>query len=140
MKHAFLLFAAVWLAFTAVDAALGHQAAQALGFGAITLMSGLISLTFLWLWSERATPLALGMSFSWAGTASLMGWWWVFGVLGRPAWMAAHPALFLFLSLHVVGTVLHLAVMRRSMDLGRAAVVVPIAVAAVLLTLLAALV
>ena len=43
-----------------------------IAYRAMTLMAAMISLTFLWLWARRATPLALGMSLSWAGASSVM--------------------------------------------------------------------
>ena len=76
----------------------------------------MISLTFLWLWARKETPLALGMSFSWAGAASVMGWWWVFNVLSRPVAMAESELLFLFLAVYFVGAVLHFAAIMRSFD------------------------
>ena len=60
-------------------ATLGYQPTYQIAYGALTLMAAMISLTFLWLWARRATPLALGMSLSWAGASSVMGWWWVHG-------------------------------------------------------------
>lgn len=134
MKQAGLLFCATVLAFATAHLALGYEAAIALGYGAVAIMSALISLTFLWLWHERATPLALGMSFSWAGTASVMGWWWIFSLAGRPLSMIENRILFLFVSLHMVGAVLHFAVMQRSMRLGYWAFAAPVAAALFLST------
>jgi hypothetical protein len=59
-----------------IYAALGYEAAYEISYGAFTLMAAMVSLTFLWVWMQRATPLAVGMSFGWAGAASVMGWWW----------------------------------------------------------------
>ncbi len=127
MKHAVALFTASLAAVTAFDRWLGFPAATEFAFGAVAVMSVFISLTFLWLWYERATPLALGMAYSWAGTAVLMVWCW-----GLPlADDARKPGglVFVFLSLQIVGAVLHFAVMQRSMGYGRGAFAVPIAVA-----------
>ncbi|MBD3678377.1 MAG: hypothetical protein HUJ27_08240 [Rhodobacteraceae bacterium] len=92
----------------------GYQMAYQVGYGAITLMAVMISLTFLWLWQVRATPLALGMSFSWAGSACVMGWWWMFNLLDQPVWAADHWLLLQFLSLYVVGAALHFSVIQAS--------------------------
>jgi len=129
MKQGLWLLAATSAAFLAVHAALGYSAAFGIGYGAITVMSALIALTFLWLWWERATPLALGMAMSWAGTASVMGWWWAFALAGRPEGMAGNGVLFLFLSLQISGAVLHFDVMQTSMGLRRRVFVLPIAAA-----------
>ena len=51
-------------------ATLGYQPTYQIAYGALTLMAAMISLTFLWLWARRATPLALGMSLSWASVRS----------------------------------------------------------------------
>ncbi len=95
----------------------GYQLVYQIAYGAITLMAVMISLTFLWLWAVRATPLALGMAFSWAGTAMVMGWWWAYNALGQPGWATQSPILFNFLALYTVGAVLHFAVIHRSLGL-----------------------
>lgn len=111
---------ALWLivaaAFAASKAEFGYWPVYQVGYGAFTLMAAMISLTFLWLWARKETPLALGMSFSWAGAASVMGWWWVFNVLSRPVAMAESELLFLFLAVYFVGAVLHFAAIMRSFD------------------------
>lgn len=129
MKHAMGMFFAVATAFVFAHAVFGYQLAYEIGYGAITVMSIFISGTFLWLWRARTTPLALGMAFSWAGTASVMGWWWMFNVLDRPAGMVQSEFLFLFLSLHIVGAVLHFGVIQRSMGIARQAFLVPVTLA-----------
>jgi hypothetical protein len=106
------------------------MAAQ-LAYGGLTLLAAGIGATFLWLWRERATPLALGMAFSWAGTASITAWWgWARG-LGAADWMRGHPALFVCLALYMTGAILHFAVIGRSLDnTARAALLVGTAAAA----------
>ncbi len=91
----------------------GYGPTYLIGYGAFTLMAAMISLTFFWLWARRATPLALGMGFGWAGAASVMGWWWSYKVLTRPEWMVESPVLFLFLSIYFTGAVLHFHVIAR---------------------------
>ncbi|MEM9969991.1 MAG: hypothetical protein AAF762_02675 [Pseudomonadota bacterium] len=110
-----LLFIVAGL-FSASLAQFGYWPVYQVGYGAFSLMAAMISLTFLWLWARKETPLALGMSFSWAGAASVMGWWWMFNVLSQPAAMAEHQVLFLFLSLYFVGAILHFAAIMRTFD------------------------
>lgn len=120
MKQALWLVLAVGAVGLASGLALGPVPVAAIGFGALAAMGALISATFLWLWWVRATPLALGMVLSWAGAAAMAG-----GLAGSASWpgLAALPPIF-------GGAILHFGVMRRSMDLGRWAFVMPVAVAA----------
>ena len=69
----------------------GYDLAYQMAYGAISAMAVLISATFFWLWWQRATPLALGMGFSWAGAGMVMGYWWVHNLLDRPDWMDENP-------------------------------------------------
>lgn len=112
-----------------IYAALGYEAAYEISYGAFTLMAAMVSLTFLWLWKQRATPLAVGMSFGWAGAASVMGWWWIYNLLDTPAFMRENVALFLCLSVYFVGAVLHFSVIGRSLGLARGLWAAPVAFA-----------
>lgn len=85
-----------------------------IGYGAICVMALAISGTFFWLWQVRATPLALGMSFSWAGLGLTLGWWWASQVHLRAVWGIEAAVLFAFLSLLMAGAVLHFAVIQGS--------------------------
>lgn len=96
---------------------LGYWPTYQIAYGALTLMAAMISLTFLWLWARRATPLALGMSLSWAGASSVLGWWWVYNLLGNPVLMEDGSVLFVFLSFYFTGAILHFAVIQRSFGL-----------------------
>jgi len=116
----FLLFL-LSLTFLTVHGFLGFEVAYLVGYGAFALMAALISGTFLWLWFRRATPLALGMAFGWAGAASVIGWWWVYKLTGRAGWMEENPLLFGCLSLYFVGALLHLQVIGRSFELSERA-------------------
>ena len=127
MTHGLLLFVLVTAAFMASHETLGWRATYQIGYGAFCLMAAMISLTFLWLWGRRATPLALGMSFGWAGAASVIGWWWVFNLLDKPEIMARSELLFLPLSLYFVGAILHFNVIQRSFGRYRLAFVLPVA-------------
>ena len=139
MRHSALLFLCAAGALFAVDRILGWPMAYAVAYGAVVLMAAMIAATFLWLWVKRATPLALGMAFSWAGTASVLGWWWVWRTAGQPEAMDQNAALFGFVALYLVGATLHFHVIERSMDLRPGTFAVPV-VGAVLLSTLVALV
>lgn len=127
MIHALIMFLAVATLFTLSHQTLGWQATYQIGYGAFCLMAAMISLTFLWLWARRATPLALGMSFGWAGASSVIGWWWVYNLMDRPGQMAENEILFLALSLYFVGAILHFSVIQRSFGLYRLAYLLPVA-------------
>lgn len=117
MRQALWLMGAAAAAIALAAAVLGTERTAAMGFAAVAAMASLFAGTFLWLWWVRATPLALGMAFSWAGVAV--------------AAAAAGPALPLpALPLLAVGAVLHFAVMRSSMGLPRRAAAAPAALAA----------
>ncbi len=135
MKQALLLLAVFAMVFAASDAVFGYHVTFAVGYGALALMALMISLTFLWLWLERATPLALGMSFSWAGAACVTGYWWLFRAVGQPETLRENGLLFLFLSLYFVGAILHFGVMQRSMGLKTGVFAVPVVVAFVIASL-----
>ena len=115
------------LTFFASYTLLGYRATYLIGYGAFTLMAATISLTFVWLWRRRATPLAMGMAFSWAGAASVMGWWWLFNAFHAPTWMQDSEFLFPFLSIYFLGAVLHFEVIAQSFGARRWSFLVPIA-------------
>lgn len=118
MRQALVLFGLVVLVFAGIDLILGHAVFHTIAFGSISVMAAMISATFLWLWVRRETPLALGMSFSWAGTASVLGWWWVHESTGSPNVAIANALLLVFAALHFVGAILHFAVIQRTIPLG----------------------
>lgn len=126
MTQPLSILAGVSLAFLVLNEAFGYRTSYQIGYGAFTLMAAMISLTFLWLWARRATPLAMGMSFGWAGAASVMGWWWSYNVLHQPEWMNGNPSLFVFLSVYFVGAVLHFQVIARSFGARGRAFLIPI--------------
>lgn len=117
MIRPILLLCLISALFLMAYGALGYEVAYRVGYGAFALMAVLIAGTFLWLWARRATPLALGMAFGWAGAASVMGWWWVYNLTGHAVWMEESPVLFGCLSLYFVGAILHLQVIGRSFEL-----------------------
>ncbi len=139
MKQALLLFGVFAAVFAASNAIFGYHVTFAVGYGALALMAVMISLTFLWLWVERATPLALGMSFSWAGAACVTGWWWLYRAIGEPESLRENGFLFVFLSLYFVGAILHFGVMQRSMGLKTGVFAVPVVIAFVIASLARAL-
>ena len=124
------LLAAALTMFWAIYIGFGYETAYRIGYGAFSLLAAMISATFFWLWRRRATPLALGMGFGWAGAASVMGWWWLYHLMGRPGEMEAHPFLFALLSIYFVGAVMHFAVIGRSFGWGRNGYLVPVFCAA----------
>jgi len=126
MIRPLILLAGVCLAFLVMNETFGYEVSYRIGYGAFTLMAAMISLTFLWLWARRATPLAIGMSFGWAGAASVMGWWWSFNVLHQPEWMSHNPVLLMFLSVYYVGAVLHFQVIGRSLGRRQKSFLIPI--------------
>jgi len=130
MRQAALMFLAVAAVFQIGNRVLASPAMQDIAQGATALVALVIAGTFLWLWARRTTPLALGMALSWAGAGLMLGWWWAYGLMGRPAAMATSPVLLHFLALYAVGAALHLAVIARSFDLPERGVILPMLVAA----------
>lgn len=121
-----VFLAATTGAFMLSFAVLGYRTTYLIGYGALSMMSVLISLTFVWLWMRRATPLAMGMAFSWAGTASVMGWWWLFNTFQAPDWMKESQYLFPFLSIYFLGAIMHFEVIARSFSAGKWVYLVPV--------------
>lgn len=117
MKQALWLFSGVLVAFWAVQSGLGFGAAARLAYASLTVLAAAIGATFLWLWRERATPLALGMAFSWLGAASIAAWWNHARGLENAEWMRGNPVLFVCLALYMTGAILHFAVISRSLDM-----------------------
>ncbi len=114
MKQAAILLVLVIGALEAGKLAAGHDAVVQLVYGAIAFMSLMISATFLWLWNERATPLALGMSFSWFGAGLFAGAGWLIDLLGHPATSWSQHGALLALGFYIVGAVLHFSIIHRS--------------------------
>ena len=115
MKQALLSFCGLALAFFAGKSLLGYTAVYNIAYGALAAMAFVVAFTFLWLWWVRATPLALGMAFSWLGAGGVIGWWWIYSLANAPVWMHQNPALFLFLAAYLVGAFQHFTVMRQTM-------------------------
>lgn len=114
MKQAFMLLIALIALFQLGYMAWGYETVYLIAYGAISLMSLMIAATFLWLYLERATPLALGMAYGWAGAGLVLGWWYLYTLLGRPAWAENSPILFVILPFYFVGAILHFSVIQRS--------------------------
>lgn len=110
MKIAFFGVCALF-AMIATGVALGGYAAMyELTFGTFAIMAITIGITFLWLYRTRSTPLALGMALSWAGSAGLIGWWYVLALFDRPEGMIDNSLLFVFLAMHMTGALMHFRV------------------------------
>ncbi|RVV99266.1 hypothetical protein EKE94_00780 [Mesobaculum littorinae] len=121
MKQALCLTAGVAVLLWVSRVGLGPGAAARAGYTAMTPLAAAIAATFLWLWRERATPLALGMAFSWAGAAGLCLWWARVGAAPGPLpGQAVPPAVFACLALYLTGALLHFAVIRSSLPSGAA--------------------
>ena len=114
MKIAGILTGLVYLGLVIVDSAFGHHILFRIASGGIVIMSAIIAVTFFWLWQARATPLALGMGFSWSGGALVLAWWWVLAANGASSAMTGHPALIGFIAIFTTGAVLHFAVIGSS--------------------------
>lgn len=127
MKQAFMLLLLLIGVFQLGYQVLGYQMVYQVAYGAITVMALMIAATFLWLFVVRATPLALGMAYSWAGAGFVLGWLWFFKFAGEPTLLHESPVLFAFLPLYFVGAVLHFAVIHRSFGLHGAAFLLPVA-------------
>jgi len=136
MKQALGFFIVVASGLFWADVVLGYEAAYEIGYGALSIMAVLISMTFMWLWYTRATPLALGMAFSWLGAASVMGWWWLYNIFDRPTGMVQNEMLFVFLSAYFVGAGLHFSVVQRSFGMHPWLFVVPMFAATLLSVLI----
>jgi hypothetical protein len=130
MRLAILGGGALFAAFLAGNAIWGFWAVYQIAYGAFVLMAAMIAATFFWLWRRRATPLALGMVMSWAGGAFVMGWWWLFQILGHPTGMTEHPALFAGLALYLTGTAMHFSVIGANLGWPRVGWAIPVVLAA----------
>ena len=115
MSRSILLALGIYVMLSTINRTMGFNAAYDLGYGAISLVAIVISVTFAWLWRVRATPMALGMALSWAGCHGLVGYWWVYNQIGRdPSGFFEHDLLFAFISLYFTGAILHLSVISRA--------------------------
>ncbi|MEG3660417.1 hypothetical protein [Celeribacter halophilus] len=117
MKQVMTLYGLILGAGCLAAGTLGLEQALLLAYGAIALMALTISATFLWLWQLRATPLALGMSLSWAGSGLTIGCWWAMQIAQNPLWGLETAVLFVFLSLLICGAVIHFSVIQGSFGL-----------------------
>jgi hypothetical protein len=129
MKQAIGLMVLVIGALELGRALAGDGAILLIVYGAIALMALMIAATFLWLWFERATPLALGMAYSWAGAALFAGWWWVYTLSGGAPWAYLPQGSFLIQGLSLVGALLHFAVIHRSFGYHGVSFLWPVALA-----------
>ncbi|RPE71184.1 hypothetical protein EDD53_0298 [Pacificibacter maritimus] len=134
MKQALTLYSVILIIALAGMLSLGPAQMVLVGHGAVSILALLISGTFLWLWQVRATPLALGMSFSWAGLGLTLGWWWAIQLRMSVDWGLEAAVLFFFLSLLMAGAVLHFAVIQGSFGFHGMSFLVPV-LGAVMLSL-----
>ena len=140
VKQALTIYAVVLGAIHASYLGQGFLGTAQIAYGALTVMALMISATFLWLWAMRMSPLSLGMAFSWAGAAVVMGWWWLFTLLGAPLWMQRSELLLGLLALFMTGAVLHFDVLETSLGYRRGSFLLPVAGALTVSVLLLVLV
>jgi len=129
MKQASILLALVFLALELGQVVAGPETALLVIYGALALMALMIAATFLWLYVERATPLALGMAYSWLGAGLFAGWWWGTNLAGQPGWAPPIEAALAVLAFAVVGAMLHFAVIQRSFGFRGASFLWPLGLA-----------
>ncbi|MFT6425851.1 MAG: hypothetical protein ACJAYH_000905 [Celeribacter sp.] len=134
MKQALTLYGVILGLALMGTSTIGTTQMVLIGYGAICVMALVISGTFFWLWQVRATPLALGMSFSWAGLGLTLGWWWAMQLRLSSVWGVEAAVLFAFLSLLMAGAVLHFAVIQGSFGYHGLSFLVPV-IGALLLSL-----
>ena len=125
-----LFVAAGFLTMLGAVGVFGYGPVYLVVYGMICLWAAMISGTFVWLWAHRKNDLALGMAFSWAGTAGVQGWWWVYNLFEQPPAMINNPALFLFLALYVIGASAHFNSIGQAIDLTKRYYWIPPLVAA----------
>ena len=101
MREAVLLILGGLVAFGAAETRLGADQATLATMRAAAGLAVPLGGAFVWLWLERATPLALGLALAWAGSGALLADWPSEGP-GR----GAH----LFAALYLAGAVVHLRV------------------------------
>ncbi|GAA3872188.1 hypothetical protein [Celeribacter arenosi] len=126
MKQVALLYAMIVSVALTCAQVFGPHTVVVIVFGAIALMALLIAGTFAWLWHARATPLALGMSLSWAGTGFTLGWWWILNIVQDAGRISGAVVLLFSLSLLMAGAVIHFSVIQGTFGLRGWAFIVPV--------------
>lgn len=101
MRGPILLVLGGAVAFGVAEGRLGAEAATLAAMRCAAGLAAPLAVAFVWLWLERATPLALGLALAWAGSGALLADW--------PA-VGTGPASPLFAVLYGAGAVLHLRV------------------------------
>lgn len=95
----------------------GYGPVYEVTYGFVTQMAAYISITFMWLYYNSGRDIGLAMVISWAGTAGVQGWWWMYSVLDQPQWMMENMKyLMVPLSFYVVGTVKHAIAFHRELS------------------------
>lgn len=131
-----LLFVGI---FVMINIEFGPDASFAIAYGMVAAMAFVISVSFFWLWRQRATPLALGMALCKLGSALILAWYAFYRVLDQSPVMIDHEVLKVFIGFYFVGAAHHFAVMQRTMRTSLTVFVMPvIIVVAFLVALLAA--
>lgn len=129
MKQALALTVALLLVLETGRLTLGDGAVMFVAYGGMAIMALMIAATFLWLWAERTTPLALGMALSWLGAGLLAGWWWADARWHLASDVPTPHGIYAVLAIYLVGVVLHFAVIQRSFGKHGLGFLWPVAVA-----------
>ena len=130
-----LLFVGI---FVSINMEFGPDISFAVAYGMVAAMAFVISISFFWLWHQRATPLALGMALCKLGSALILAWYALYRVLNRSPVMIDHEVLKLFIGFYFVGAAHHFAVMQRTMRTSLTVFVLPVVLTVALLVLLLA--
>ncbi len=135
MRHTFLPLIVFVTVFVVMSHQFGHDTSFAIAYGMVASMALVISVSFFWLWYNRATPLALGMALCKLGSATLLAWYAIYRALDRTPIMNNHEVMGLFIGLYFVGAAHHFAVIRKSVGINAFMITAPVIAAIVLLIL-----
>lgn len=112
---------ALWVAFVVTMLGMlgivGYGPVYSVMYLAITIWAYFIAATFAFLYYRQRTKLALGMFWSWAGTGSIQGWWWLYNYMGAPEWMVNNPMLFAGIACYATGAVIHFQSFRNATEI-----------------------
>lgn len=102
-----VIWAAVTAALALASAFAGFSSAYLSGYTATVTGALVLAAVFARVWWRTHTALALGMAFSWAGTAALQGYWLAVNIFDveylRTSWLIVVPV-----GLYLTGIATHL--------------------------------
>ena len=114
-------FALAFVLLSALLGFFGNGPVYLIAYGTVCIWAAHISLTFAYAYFKNRDNLALAMAVSWAGTATVQGWWWVFNLFGNPGWMIGHWGLYVGIALYMAGQYHHFRTFRMTLNLPRGA-------------------